>query len=100
MLSRVADSLYCDPSLWSNTAAFAASVFHYGNTPRNPLTHVTSFVRSEMFNACNAPQFSNPRASLGTEYFGRVTGTSAANRQIQSPRYATPSKRVKWRNYV
>ena len=93
-----------DPSLWFNTAAFTASVFHYGNTPRNPVTgpglhtfdlsfgkefrlpykegHALQF-RSEMFNAFNTPQFSNPGASLGTGSFGRVTGTSAANRQIQ-----------------
>src|SRR5262249_3688346 len=92
------------PSLWFNTGAFTASVFHYGNTPRNPVTgpgldtfdlsfgkqfkmpykegHSLQF-RTEMFNAFNTPQFSNPGASLGTGSFGRVTGTNAANRQIQ-----------------
>ncbi|MBI3646437.1 MAG: TonB-dependent receptor [Acidobacteriales bacterium] len=93
-----------DPSRWFNTAAFTASVFHYGNTPRNPVTgpglhmfdlsvgkqfkmpykegHSLQF-RTEMFNAFNTPQFSNPGASLGTGSFGRITGTSASNRQIQ-----------------
>ena len=44
--------------------------------------HTLQF-RSEMFNAFNTPQFSNPGAALGTGSFGKVTGTSAANRQIQ-----------------
>jgi hypothetical protein len=93
-----------DPILWFNTAAFVPSVFQYGNTPRNPLVgpglhtfdlsmgkqfklpykegHVLQF-RTEFFNAFNTPEFANPGASLGTGTFGKVTGTSAANRQIQ-----------------
>jgi hypothetical protein len=93
-----------DPSLWFNTAAFTPSVFQYGNTPRNVLVgpglhtfdlslgkqfkmpykeeHSLQF-RSEFFNAFNRPQFANPGASLGTGSFGKVTGTNAANRQIQ-----------------
>jgi hypothetical protein len=40
-------------------------------------------VRTEFFNAFNAPQFGNPGASLGTGTFGRITSTAADNRQIQ-----------------
>jgi hypothetical protein len=93
-----------DPQRWFNTAAFAASVLSYGNTPRNPLVgpglktfdisaqkafrmpyregHELLF-RTEFFNAFNTPQFANPGASLGTGAFGRITGTAADNRQIQ-----------------
>ena len=93
-----------DPQRWFNTAAFANSVFSYGNTPRNPLVgpglktfdlsvqktfrmpyregHQLLF-RTEFFNASNTPQFSNPGASLGTGTFGRITGTAADNRQVQ-----------------
>jgi hypothetical protein len=93
-----------DPQRWFNTAAFAASVLSYGNTPRNPLVgpglktfdisaqkafrmpyregHELLF-RTELFNAFNTPQFANPGASLGTGAFGRITGTAADNRQIQ-----------------
>lgn len=93
-----------DPQRWFNTAAFTNSVFAYGNTPRNPLVgpglktfdlsvqktfrmpyrerHQLLF-RTEFFNAFNAPQFSNPGASLGTGTFGRITGTAADNRQVQ-----------------
>jgi hypothetical protein len=93
-----------DPSLWFNAAAFTASVFQYGNTPRNVLVgpglhtfdlslgkqfrmpykegHLLQF-RTEFFNALNTPQFANPGATLGTGSFGKVTGTSATSRQIQ-----------------
>jgi hypothetical protein len=92
------------PSLWFNTAAFTASVFHYGNTPRNPVVgpglhtfdlsagkqfkipyserHTLQF-RTEFFNGFNTPQFANPGSTLGTGSFGRVTSTNASNRQIQ-----------------
>jgi hypothetical protein len=92
------------PSLWFNTAAFTASVFHYGNTPRNPVVgpglhtfdlsvgkqfkmpygerHSLQF-RTEFFNALNTPQFANPGSALGTGSFGRVTSTNSNNRQIQ-----------------
>jgi hypothetical protein len=92
------------PSLWFNTAAFTGSVFHYGNTPRNPVVgpglhtfdlsvgkqfkmpyserHSLQF-RTEFFNALNTPQFANPGSALGTGSFGRVTSTNSNNRQIQ-----------------
>src|SRR5206468_8463471 len=81
-----------------------ASVFHYGSTPRNPVVGpgLKTFdlsvqkqfkmpysdgqelqFRTEFFNAFNTPQFSNAGASLGTGTFGRITGTSSDNRQIQ-----------------
>jgi hypothetical protein len=92
------------PSLWFNTAAFTTSVFHYGNTPRNPVVgpglhtfdlsagkqfkmpygdrHVLQF-RTEFFNGFNTPQFANPGSTQGTGSFGRVTSTNVSNRQIQ-----------------
>ncbi|MEB2363732.1 MAG: TonB-dependent receptor [Bryobacterales bacterium] len=93
-----------DPARWFNTAAFERSVLEYGTAPRNPLVgpgtktfdasiskdfrmpyaeaHRLLF-RAELFNAFNTPQFSNPGGTLGTGTFGRVTGTSQDNRQIQ-----------------
>ena len=44
--------------------------------------HALQF-RSEFFNAFNTPQLANPGSALGTGSFGRVTSTSASNRQIQ-----------------
>jgi hypothetical protein len=93
-----------DPALWFNTAAFTRAVVTYGTSPRNPLEgpglktidfslsrdfrmpyaegHSVLF-RAELFNATNTPQFGNPGGTLGTAAFGRVTGTSADQRQIQ-----------------
>ncbi|HYM11194.1 MAG TPA: TonB-dependent receptor [Bryobacterales bacterium] len=92
------------PNQWFNTAAFQRALLQYGNSPRDPLVgpgtntwdlsasksfkiprlegHQLMF-RSELFNAFNAPQFSNPGSALGTGTFGRITGTANANRQIQ-----------------
>ncbi len=92
------------PNVWFNTAAFARSVLHYGNSPRNPVVgpgtdtwdlsaskafkmpyhegHQLLF-RSEFFNAFNSPQFGKPGSALGTGTFGRITSTALANRQIQ-----------------
>ncbi len=92
------------PNQWFNTAAFSRAVFMYGNSPRNPLvgpgintwdlsasksfkmprleTHSLLF-RAEFFNAFNTPQFANPGGTLGNGTFGRITGTSVPNRQIQ-----------------
>jgi hypothetical protein len=92
------------PAGWFNTAAFAPSVFVYGNSPRNPLVgpgthaanlslfktfrmpfneHHTLQFRVEAFNALNTPQFSNPGASLGTGTFGVITSTKLDNREFQ-----------------
>jgi len=92
------------PNMWFNTAAFARSALHYGNSPRNPVvgpgTHTWDLAasksfkmpyaeghqlmfRSEFFNAFNTPQFANPGSSLGTGTFGRITSTTVPNRQIQ-----------------
>jgi len=92
------------PSEWFNTAAFTASVYHYGDSPRNPIVGPgihdadlslfktfkmpynekhTLQLRVELFNAFNTPQFSKPDASLGDGAFGQVTSTAIDNREIQ-----------------
>ncbi len=93
-----------NPSAWFNTAAFAPSVYVYGNSPRNPLVgpgtnvynltlaknfkmpykegHSLEF-RAEAFDAFNTPQFSNPDAKLGDGVFGQITSTKIDNRELQ-----------------
>jgi outer membrane receptor protein involved in Fe transport len=92
------------PSQWFNTAAFTASVLHYGDSPRNPVVGPgihdadlslfktfkmpynekhTLQLRVELFNAFNTPQFSKPDSSLGDGAFGQVTSTAIDNREIQ-----------------
>jgi hypothetical protein len=93
-----------NPAGWFNTAAFAPSVYVYGNSPRNPivgpgtnvynLTLAKTFktpwregdtleLRLETFNTFNTPQFSNPDAKLGDAVFGHITSTKIDNRQLQ-----------------
>ncbi len=93
-----------DPSLWFNKSAFTASIFQYGNSPRDPLVgpgtdawnlslrksfkmpynemHSLEF-RAEAFNAFNTPQFANPDSGLGDGAFGQVTSTKLDNREMQ-----------------
>jgi hypothetical protein len=96
--------LHQDPSLWFNTAAFRASTYVYGNSPRDPLvgpgTHSFNLTlmkqfqlpynerhslefRAEAFNAFNTPQFANPDSYLGDSAFGQVTSTKNDNRELQ-----------------
>jgi len=94
------------PNKWFNTAAFAASILQYGNTPRNPggmygpgisgldqtffkvfkmpyrEGHQLQF-RAEMFNFLNIPHFAVPNGALGTGGFGTITATASTNRLIQ-----------------
>jgi len=91
-------------SMWFNPAAFAPSIYHYGNSPRDPLVgpgrhqadlsifksfrmpyneHHSLEIRGEFFNAFNTPQFNNPDSSLGDPLFGQVTSTAVDNREIQ-----------------
>jgi hypothetical protein len=89
---------------WFNTSAFTASIFEYGNTPRNPLVgpavkntnlavarsfampyndgHHLEF-RLESFNTLNTPQYSNPGTSQGSSTFGKITSTKINNRELQ-----------------
>ena len=91
-------------SMWFNPNAFTASVYQYGNSPRDPLVgpptrvfnlslmkafhmpyneaHTLQF-RAETFNAFNHPDFANPDANLGDAAFGQVTSTKQDNREIQ-----------------
>jgi len=91
-------------SMWFNPAAFTASVYHYGNSPRDPLVgpgrHVADLsvfktfkmpyseqhslqIRAEFFNTFNTPQLNAPDSSLGDPAFGQVTSTAIDNREIQ-----------------
>jgi len=88
---------------WFDPAAFAVPApFTYGNSGRNVLrapglvnldflvarnfrlteTKRLEF-RGEFFNGANTPHFGRPNATIGSPQAGRITGTAAANRQVQ-----------------
>jgi len=92
------------PSLWFNPNAFTASIYQYGNSPRDPIVgpgtdalnlslrksfkmpfneaHSLEF-RAEAFNVFNTPQFANPDNGFGDGAFGQVTSTKLDSRELQ-----------------
>lgn len=88
---------------WFDPAAFAVpAAFTYGNSGRNVLrapglvnldfliarnfrlTETTRLeLRGEFFNLTNTAHFGRPNATIGSPQAGRITTTSAPNRQVQ-----------------
>jgi hypothetical protein len=86
-----------NPSLWFNPNAFTASVYQYGNSPRDPLVGAPTRVfnlalmkdfhmpfkeqqtlqfRAEAFDAFNHPDYANPDSNLGDALSGRLPAPS------------------------